>query len=120
LQIPSQSVALLAVLMLRGPQTAGELRLNCERLHRFADISAVEGFLDELAGREAGALVVQMPKQAGAREARWAHLLAGEVQVERATVPVAGLAERVTALEQEVAELKQSLAILLAERPDLP
>lgn len=75
LQIPSQSVALLAVLMLRGPQTAGELRLNCERLHRFADISAVEGFLDELAGREAGALVVQMPKQAGAREARWAHLL---------------------------------------------
>ncbi|WP_027467786.1 YceH family protein [Deefgea rivuli] len=119
LQIPSQSVALLAVLMLRGPQTAGELRLNCERLHRFADISAVEGFLDELAGREAGALVVQMPKQAGAREARWAHLLAGEVQVERATVPVAGLAERVTALEQEVAELKQFLAILLAERPDL-
>lgn len=119
LQIPSQSVALLAVLMLRGPQTAGELRLNCERLHRFADISAVEGFLDELAVREAGALVVQMPKQAGAREARWAHLLSGEVQFERTAVPAAGLAERVTALEQEVAELKQSLAILLAERPDL-
>jgi uncharacterized protein YceH (UPF0502 family) len=114
LQIPSQSVALLAVLMLRGPQTAGELRLNCERLHRFADISAVEGFLDELAAREAGALVVQMPKQPGARECRWAHLLSGDVQFERNPVPSSGLAERVTLLEQEVAQLKQSLALLLA------
>jgi uncharacterized protein YceH (UPF0502 family) len=51
LQVPSQSTALLAVLMLRGPQTAGELRINCERLHAFADISAVQGFLDELAAR---------------------------------------------------------------------
>ena len=45
LKVPSQSVAILTVLMLRGPQTPGELRINCERLHRFADISAVEGFL---------------------------------------------------------------------------
>jgi uncharacterized protein len=80
----------------------------------------VEGFLDELAGREAGALVVQMPKQPGAREARWAHLLSGEVQFERAALPASGLAERVTALEQEVAELKLSLAVLLATRSDLP
>ena len=50
LQLPAQAVALLTVLMLRGPQTAGELRINCERLHKFADISAVEGFLHELAG----------------------------------------------------------------------
>ena len=48
LGLPAQSVALLATLILRGPQTAGELRLNTERLHRFADISAVEGFLNEL------------------------------------------------------------------------
>ena len=118
LQIPSQSVALLAVLMLRGPQTAGELRLNCERLHRFADISAVEGFLDELAGREAGALVLQLPKQAGARECRWAHLLAGEVQFESREVPASGLAERVSQLELEVAELKQTVALLLAANAD--
>src|SRR4249920_1309449 len=53
LRIPSQSVALLAALMLRGPQTVGELRINCERLHHFSDISAVEGFLNELAVRDA-------------------------------------------------------------------
>ena len=51
--LPSQSVALLAVLMLRGPQTGSELRANCDRLHRFADMSSVEGFLDELAARSA-------------------------------------------------------------------
>jgi 2-iminobutanoate/2-iminopropanoate deaminase len=68
--------------MLRGPQTAGELRISCERLHRFADISAVEGFLDELAARPAGALVVQLPRLPGARENRWAHLLSGAPTVE--------------------------------------
>ena len=56
LALPSQAVALLATLMLRGPQTVAELRANTERLHRFADISAVEGFLHELAERAAGAL----------------------------------------------------------------
>ena len=52
LGVPGQAVALLTVLMLRGPQTAAELRLNCERLHRFADISSVEGFLEELAAKD--------------------------------------------------------------------
>src|SRR5512145_1484804 len=74
LQVPSQSAAILTVLMLRGPQTPGELRINCERLHSFADISAVQGFLDELAARP---LVVQLPRLPGARENRWAHLLSG-------------------------------------------
>ena len=55
LQVPSQSAAILTSLMLRGPQTAGELRISCERLHSFADISAVEAFLEELAARPAGA-----------------------------------------------------------------
>ena len=77
LAIPAQSVALLAVIMLRGPQTVGELRINCERLHRFSDISAVEGFLHELAARAAGPLVVELSRQPGARETRWAHLLSG-------------------------------------------
>jgi uncharacterized protein len=80
LGLPSQSVALLAVLMLRGPQTASELRVNTERLHRFADVSAVEGFLEELAARPAekgGALALKLPRAPGAREARWAHLLSG-------------------------------------------
>ncbi len=77
LGVPSQSVALLAVLMLRGPQTSAELRLNCERLHRFADISSVEGFLEELATKEP-ARVVKLARAPGEREARWAHLLCGE------------------------------------------
>jgi uncharacterized protein YceH (UPF0502 family) len=78
LNVPGQAVALLAVLMLRGPQTSAELRLNCERLHRFADISAVEGFLEELAERFPPR-VVKLPRAGGEREARWAHLLCGEV-----------------------------------------
>jgi uncharacterized protein YceH (UPF0502 family) len=76
--VPGQAAALLAVLMLRGPQTAAELRLNCERLHRFADISSVEGFLDELAAKDPPR-AVKLARAPGAREARWAHLLCGEV-----------------------------------------
>ena len=55
LGIPTESAALVATLMLRGPQTPGELRINCERLHRFADISSLEAYLAELAARSAGA-----------------------------------------------------------------
>jgi uncharacterized protein YceH (UPF0502 family) len=123
LQIPSPAVALLAVLMLRGPQTAGELRINAERLHRFSDISAVEGFLHELAGRPAGALVTELPRQPGARENRWAHLLCG-VPVEQTNssqpavaareVPEAGLRARVEALEARVAELQAQIDAMRA------
>ena len=81
LAIPSQAVALVAALMLRGPQTVGELRINCDRLHRFADTSAVEGFLHELAARPAGALAIELPRQPGARETRWMHLLSGAPSV---------------------------------------
>jgi hypothetical protein len=78
--VPSQSAALLSVLMLRGPQTAAELRQNSERLHRFADISSVDAFLDELA-EDTPPKVVKLPRAPGEREARWAHLLCGEVQM---------------------------------------
>src|SRR5947208_11653409 len=86
LQIPSQAAALLTVLMLRGPQTAGELRINCERLHSFSDISAVQGFLEELAARQAGPLVLELPRLPGARENRWAHLLSGAPKLEAPAV----------------------------------
>ena len=92
LQAPKQAAALLAVLMLRGAQTAGELRINCERLHNFADIFSVEGFLRELAERAAGALVAELPRQAGSRENRWVHLLSGPPAAQevapRASMPV--------------------------------
>src|SRR5438094_2114514 len=115
LQVPSQSVAILTVLMLRGPQTAGELRINCERLHSFADISAVEGFLEELAARPAGALVVQLPRLPGSRENRWAHLLSGAPKPEAVEkdVPLAepaSLKADVARLESELAALKELVA----------
>jgi hypothetical protein len=127
LQIPAPSAALLAVLLLRGPQTAGELRINCDRLHRFADISAVEGFLHELAQRPAGALVMELPRQPGSRENRWAHLLCGAPPAQAHAVPSAAvsrshgdgdlaLLSRVEALEQSVAQLHAQLAALHAER----
>jgi uncharacterized protein YceH (UPF0502 family) len=117
LKVPSQSVAILAVLMLRGPQTPGELRINCERLHRFADISAVEAFLQELSARPAGPLVVQLARLPGARENRWAHLLSGQPAAEAVSrepreAQAAGndaLEARVARLEGEVAELRAAL-----------
>ena len=113
LQVPSQSAAILTVLMLRGPQTVGELRINCERLHSFADISAVQGFLDELAARPAGALVVELPRLPGARENRWAHLLSGTPQIEEGKSAPPGepdLKARVARLESEVAALQELVA----------
>lgn len=122
LGVPAQASALLAVLMLRGPQTAGELRLNCERLHRFADISAVEAFLEELAAHPDGPLVAELPRLPGSRENRWAHLLSGQpaggCMPASPAGPAAGgdevarLAARVATLEAEVAELRAILARL--------
>ena len=112
LGIPLQSVALLTVIMLRGPQTAGELRIHSERLHRFSDISAVEGFLGELEVREAGPLVVELPRQAGARETRWAHLLSGTPALPAAVEPVPA-DERVSV--GELATLRASVARLTEE-----
>jgi uncharacterized protein YceH (UPF0502 family) len=88
--VPEQSAVLLGLLMLRGPQTAGELRINTERWYRFADISSVDGFLDELQDRsddKGGPLVVKLPRAPGAREQRWAHLLCGPVDAAAWTAP---------------------------------
>ena len=114
LGVPKQSASLLAVLMLRGPQTAGELRLNCERLHKFADISSVEAFLAELAERGTAPLVVELPRLPGARENRWMHLLSGQPALETlapgkaasASQELDELRARVEALEAEVANLR--------------
>jgi len=113
LQVPSQSAAILTVLMLRGPQTVGELRINCERLHKFADTSAVQGFLDELAGR---ALVVQLARLPGARENRWAHLLSGAPTLEATETKKApeSSPDELSALKTNVARLEGELAELKA------
>ena len=124
--VPDQSAVLLSLLILRGPQTAGELRVNAERWHRFADISSVEAFLDELQERseeKGGPLVVLLPRAPGAREPRWAHLLCGPVDVaalaalaarSASAAPAAdsGLQQQLTALQTEVAQLRYVLAHL--------
>lgn len=120
--VPAGSVALLAILMLRGPQTVSELRANCERLYRFDDASSVEAYLDELSSHASGALVVRLPKQPGEREHRWVHLLCGDVDMAsaesagRPDVSVsdgASLEARIVRLEQEVAELRAEMAQML-------
>ncbi|MDO8274413.1 MAG: YceH family protein [Serpentinimonas sp.] len=127
--VPEQSAVLLGLLMLRGPQTAAELRLNAERWYRFLDIASVEAFLEELQQRPAhkgGPLVALLPRQPGAREPRWAHLLCGAPAQEpvaagaqaaalgaglgaELAAQVAALAERVQALEQQVQQLEHRL-----------
>ena len=127
LQVPTQAGAILTSLMLRGPQTAGELRISCERLHSFSDISAVEGFLAELATRPAGAMVVQLPRLPGSRENRWAHLLSGppipDMPAAQAKAPggdlspgeIAALKANVARLEAEMAAMKALLERIRAE-----
>ena len=131
LTIPTQAVALLTVIMLRGPQTIGELRINADRLHKFSDTSAVEAFLHELRDRPAGALVVELPRQPGARETRWAHLLSGALAIpSRGSRPVADgeliasdeiatIKANVTALETELAAVR-SLVERIAKELGLP
>ena len=119
LGLPSQSVALLAVLMLRGPQTGSELRANCDRLHRFADLSSVEAFLDELAARseeKGGPLVLKLARAPGAREPRWAQLLCGPVDA--AAFAVSAQSEDFVAAS-ELAALKAHQATLQSEVNEL-
>ncbi|MDR6206558.1 MAG: YceH family protein [Paraburkholderia graminis] len=108
LGLPSQSAALLTTLLLRGPQTAAELRLNSARFHGFADISSVEAFLDELAANDPPR-VVRLPRTPGEREHRWMHLLCGEVNLSEFAQPGGSADESVplSAFEALKAEQKR-------------
>lgn len=100
-------ISLLAVLMLRGPQTSGELKQRTERLHRFESTPEVEETLHGLAGRE---LVRRLDRRPGQKEERWEQLLGGGVEPSASAAPRAGsLEDRVAALEHEVAELVRRL-----------
>ena len=124
--VPEQSAVLLGLMLLRGPQTAGELRLNAERWYRFADISSVEGFLEEMQDRsdeKGGPLVVKLARAPGAREQRWMHLLCGPVDENTLVAQRSGgasessgaLSERVCTLEGDVAQLRQTVQMLCTE-----
>lgn len=115
--------ALLGVLMLRGPQTLGELRTRAERLvpAPFASTAEVEEVLNALAARTPQPLVVKLPRQPGTKESRYAHLLSGPValapadptpRLEPATVVVRAENERIARLEEEIARLRGEIADL--------
>jgi uncharacterized protein YceH (UPF0502 family) len=118
LHLDDAAVAVVAALLLRGPQTPGELRTNADRLHRFPELGAVEAMLNALAARAesaGGPLAVQLPRMPGEREQRWAHLLSGPVDAaalpptKGATgeaAPAGVTAADFAALKAEVAELR--------------
>lgn len=113
--------AVLTVLLLRGPQTVGELRGRTSRYHSFANLEQVEAVLEALANRESGALVARIPRQAGRKEERYAHLLSGpaetvtegqEPRAEGTVVMVQAENARIAALEEQVQTLQSELAEL--------
>jgi len=130
LQFTPQERAILCELLLRGPQTPGELRSRASRMAPFSDVTEVETSLDNLAQDPAGPRVVQLPREPGRRDSRYAHLFSGEVHAvpgelgtsERAAEPSlerapGALTERVSALEQQVRDLRAELAAVRASLP---
>lgn len=114
LHLNSAELALLCVLMLRGPQTTGELRERASRLHEFTGLDEVEQTLNALETRESEPLVLKLPRQPGQKEARFAHLLSGEINLEQ----VAHLEpekRRTSASTHNFTELSQQIEALRAE-----
>lgn len=103
-------MALITVLLLRGPQTPGELRQRTDRMHSFEDLETVLHALERLAARAPDALVKQLDRVPGMKEARWAHLMSGEPEqapLEAAPAPASPIAERVARMEAELAALRE-------------
>jgi uncharacterized protein YceH (UPF0502 family) len=121
LNLGRRELAVLCELMVRGPQTLGELNARASRMHRFSDLDEVERTIRTLASHASGPLVTELARQPGRKETRFAHLLSGEpvVGAEAAAEPAAarsgGLESRVTALESEVARLREQLDRVLSE-----
>jgi hypothetical protein len=115
LDLSRQQQALLCVLMLRGPQTPGELRTHAARMADFADRDSVQDALDQLMARQPP-VVKRLPKSAGRREERFAHLLCGDVECapESDIAPASAVAKgaRVSELEKEVSRLRAELDVL--------
>jgi len=107
LNLGRREIAILCELMLRGPQTSGELRNRTERMHRFDDIAEIESVLDRMQE-----LVMKLPRRPGEKEGRYAHLLSGEPALEAAEEPQPVRQDRVTALEAEMAQLRQEFEAL--------
>ncbi len=126
LGLSAEEVAVLDLLLLRGPQTAGEIRGRCERLHAFEDVEEAEGILDALSRREEDTLVVRLPRQPGRKEHRWMHVLCGAPDMAPEEQGTAGREapvfrevraerDRMAALEAEVQALKDEVQSLREE-----
>lgn len=116
LKLNSAEVAVLTLLLLRGPQTPGELRTRSGRLHEFSDVSETEQTLEGLMQRDDSARVIRLAREPGKRESRFMHLLAGESDTPLAAdepEEQGDLARRVATLEQQVAWLQAQLTQLL-------
>jgi hypothetical protein len=120
LRLVPGELALLSELLVRGPQTVGELRTRAERMHPFADLVAVEEALEELMAREQP-LVTRLPRQPGRKEARFTHLFAGEpvVAAEETAPPPEAARLRVIAGDERLAKLEGEVAALRAEVAEL-
>ncbi|MGO2568923.1 G20.3 [Serratia quinivorans] len=121
LKLSAAELAVIATLLLRGAQTPGELRTRTNRMHEFNDVTEVEQVLASLSAREDGPFVVRLAREPGKRESRFMHLFSGQIDeapTEALPANDAELNERVSALENEVALLKQQLQALLARGTD--
>jgi uncharacterized protein len=121
LSLAEQEIAVLCVLMLRGPQTPGEIRGRTGRLYEFQELSEVDLTLEAMMTAEPQPLVVKLPRQAGMKESRHAHLLSGEVRIEEqepaprlepAALEVRAENERIARLEESLESLRQELTEL--------
>lgn len=123
MRLDRSELAVLCELLVRGPQTVGELRTRCDRMNPFSDLQAVEEVLAELMERTPP-LVTRLPRQAGRKENRYAHLFAGEPPEEDAATPSEGRvrgrgdSEQIAALEAEVATLREEVAELRRQVAD--
>jgi uncharacterized protein YceH (UPF0502 family) len=129
LKLTAQELAIVCELLLRGPQTPGELRTRASRMAAFSEVGQVEAALESLRSREDGPFVVRLPREAGRRDSRWAHLFSGAVAVpasdeEPQAVAFSGVAAEIPArldrLEEQVQRLREELADLkrrLAPQP---
>ncbi len=119
LKFSGQELGIVCVLLLRGPQTPGELRTRTERLCKFQDIHQVESTLDQLMQRDDGPFVAKLPRVPGKRETRFAHLFGGEIDMPEAVAPAASAgpgaeSDRMEQLEQTVNQLRDEMATLKA------
>ncbi len=107
LNLGRRELAILCTLLLRGPQTLGEIKDRSERMFPFADLAEAETMLEKLAEWPAGALIKKLPRQPGQKEARYAHLLSGEPATESAAeTPAQAAPSRIAQLESELSQLR--------------